>query len=389
MSGLSTSDWIGLGGLAMSVINKPDAPDTSGINAAAQSNAAIADRQQTLAEKQYADQMALFNEWKPMLTQQLQSSITAQQASTARSDQQWADYLKTWQPVEQQLATQSLNYATPGRQEQAATEAATGVAGQYDAARASSREDMIRAGLDPTSIATMEASGRLNEAKDKAGAANSARRTVESQGLAYLDNAARFGRNMTSTGLAAAGLAGQQGGQVQSGYGNLVSATGAPAASASPLFQSAVSANNSAGSLYGNAAGLDAEGSINNSNYWMGTVAGLGKLYGMAGGFTSSKKAKHIGKRVHTGKAGDAVEDAKVVKWSYKDGHGDGNTKDRMGPTAEDLHRAAPEVSDGKSVDAISMLGLHHAAVGGHNKRLRDQDKRLARIEKRIGLAAA
>ena len=283
MSGLSTSDWIGLGGLAMSVINKPDAPDTSGINAAAQSNAAIADRQQTLAEKQYADQMALFNEWKPMLTQQLQSSITAQQASTARSDQQWADYLATWQPVEKQLATQSLNYATPGRQEQAASEAASGVAGQYDAARASSREDMIRAGLDPTSIATMEASGRLNEAKDKAGAANSARRTVESQGLAYLDNAARFGRNMTSTGLAAAGLAGQQGGQVQSGYSSLVNATGAPAASASPLFQSAVSANNSSGSLYGNAAGLDAEGSINNSNYWLGTLGGIGKLYGMYG----------------------------------------------------------------------------------------------------------
>ena len=283
MSGLSTSDWIGLGGLAMSVINKPDAPDTSGINAAAQSNAAIADRQQTLAEKQYADQMALFNEWKPMLTQQLQSSITAQQASTARSDQQWADYLATWQPVEKQLATQSLNYATPGRQEQAASEAASGVAGQYDAARASSREDMIRAGLDPTSIATMEAPGRPNEAQDKAGAANSARRTVESQGLAYLDNAARFGRNMTSTGLAAAGLAGQQGGQVQSGYTSLVNATGAPAAAASPLFQSAVGANNSAGSLYGNAAGLDADGRINNSNYWLGTLGGIGKLYGMYG----------------------------------------------------------------------------------------------------------
>lgn len=389
MSGLSASDWIGLGGLAMSVINKPDAPDTSGINAAAQSNAAIAGRQQDLAEKQYADQMALFNEWKPMLTQQLQSSITAQQASTARSDQQWADYLKTWQPVEQQLAQKSLDYASPGRQAQAAQEAAGGVAAQYDTARSSGREDMIRAGLDPSAITSLESSGRLLEAKDKAGAANTARRTVESQGLAYLDNAAKFGRNMTSTGLAAAGLAGQQGGQVQSGYSSLVNATGAPAASASPLFQSAVSANNSSGSLYGNAAGMDAEGSINNSNYWLGTLGGVGKLYGMAGGFTSSKKAKHIGKKVDTGKAGDDVEDAKVVRWSYKDGHGDGNTKDRMGPTAEDLHRVSPEVSDGKSVDAISMLGLHHAAVGGHNKKLRDQDKRLARLEKRIGLAAA
>ena len=275
-SAMSTlGDWVNLGGLVNSVFNKPDAPDTSGMNAAAQANSAIAGRQQDLAEKQYADQMALFNEFKPMLVQQMQTAITEQGKSTARADDQWNNYLTTFRPAEQALVQKAMEYDTPGRREQAAQEAAGGVAGQYDTARASSREDMIRAGLDPSAMASMEASGRLIEAKDKAGAANTARRTVESQGLAYLDNAARFGRNMTSTGLAAAGLAGQQGAQAQQGYGTLANASAAPAAAAAPLFQSAVSANNSAGSLYGNIAGLQSAGELQNFNNTMGTLAGL------------------------------------------------------------------------------------------------------------------
>lgn len=275
-SAMSTfGDWIQLGGLVNSVFNRPDAPDTSGMNDAAQRNAAIAGRQQDLAEKQYADQMALFNEFKPMLVQQMQTAITEQGKSTARADDQWNNYLTTFRPAEQALVQKAMEYDTPGRREQAAQEAAGGVAGQYDTARASSREDMIRAGLDPSAMASMEASGRLIEAKDKAGAANTARRTVESQGLAYLDNAARFGRNMTSTGLAAAGLAGQQGAQAQQGYGTLANASAAPAAAAAPLFNSAVGANNSAGSLYGNIAGLQSAGELQNFNNTMGTLAGL------------------------------------------------------------------------------------------------------------------
>ena len=51
-----------------------------------------------------------------------------------------------------------------------------------------------------------------------------------------------------------------------------------------------------------------------------------------------------------------------------------------MGPTAESLRdTAGPAVSDGKRVDAIGMLGLHHAAIG-------DQGKRIERIEQQLGL---
>jgi hypothetical protein len=367
----------------------PAPPDTSGINNAAEKNAAVAARAQTLAEQQYADQLKLWNEWSPMLKDQLQKSIAAQDLSTQQSKDAWSDYTKTWQPVEQQLAKQSLEFASPGRANQEAATAQAGVAQQYDAARTSNTEDMIRAGLDPSAIASLNANSRLLQAKDTAVVGNNARRTVESQGLAYLDNAARFGRNMTSTGLAAAGLATQQGGAVQSGYGNLVQSQAAPTSQAIGQLGTVANINQGVGSLYSNAAGLDMQGAVNTSNFQLGSLGALAKLGGAYYGYTSSKKTKHRKGKVNGLAAADAVEKSGASRWSYKPGMGDGNTKARMGPMAEDLKRVAPEVSDGKTVDGIAMHGLHHAAIGGLNKKARDTDKRLAKIERRLSLADA
>lgn len=377
----NVKDYIQLGGLVASVAARPKAADTSGINDAARANAGIAERQQTLAEKQYADQLALFNEYKPLLTQQLQNTIAEQAKSTARSDQQWDDYTKTWLPIGQTLAQKSTDWASPGRMQQAAQEAQAGVATQYDTARQQSREQMIAAGLDPSTIATIQASTGALEAKDRAGAANTARRTVEQQGMAYLDNAARFGRNMTSIGLAAAGLAGQQGSQATNNYASLANASAAPAASANPLFNSAVGSNSSAGGLYGNAANINNQQSLQNYNQMMGTIAGVNQWY------QSSKKTKKVHGKVKGAAA--AVEKSGASRWSYKEGMGDGNTKERMGPMAEDLSRVAPSVSNGKVVDAIAMSGLHHAAIGENTRALREQNKRLKRIEKNLSLADA
>lgn len=397
MAGMTASDWINLGGLVYSVANRPDPVDTSGLEREAARAGNIADRQQTLAERQYADQLAIFNEFKPMLMQQIQGSLQDQSLSRQRSNQQWDDYMSTWRPAEQALAERSLNWATPGRMQAAADEASSAVAGQYDAQRSQATEDMIRAGLDPSSIAALTASGRALEAKDRAGAATSARRTVESQGMAYLDNAARFGRNMPSTGLAAAGLAGQQGQQVQSNYSGLVNASAAPATAASPLFSSAVNSGSSAGGLYRNIAGMQADSQQQQRDWDMGTLAGLNQWAGQGGAartgnsfggwFTSSKKTKRVGARVRNSL--QDVEDAKVMRWRYKEGEGDGNTKPRMGPMAEDLKRVAPEVSDGNRVDGVSLLGLHHAAIGEASSKLKKQAKKIAALERKMSLADA
>jgi hypothetical protein len=347
----------------------------------AQLQAEIANREIDLAEKQYTDQQALLAEYSPLLKDLIGKSVTAQDKATQQSDSAWADYTATWRPVEQKLAADSLAYASPGRQAQEAQRAASGVAQTFDQARADTRQALQSAGADATTIASLEAAGRLEEAKAKAGASDNARRDVEKAGLAYVDNAARFGRNMTSTGIATAQLAGASGGQAQGGYGALSAATAQPAAQAGALYGQAAKTAGASG--YMSLAAADAR---SNAYQQQGAVFGdlmgsAAQIYGMFG--TSSEKTKKVGKKVDGRKASDAVERTPSKEWSYKPGLGDGNTKPRMGPMAEGLREATGGVvSDGKMVDFIAMSGLHHAAIGDNSKRLR-------RIEKQLGLADA
>jgi len=373
-SNFKPGDWINLGGLVAAVATRPDAPDTSGINNAAQANADISQRYLDLSQRQYDDQLALFNEFKPLLMQQIQQSIASQTKSDQRSDAQWEDYLSTWRPVEQRLSQMTLDFANPARFEQEANRAASDATTQFDRARVDQRRALEMAGASQGKIATLEAAGRLAEAKGVAGAQSQARRDTEGRAMAYLDNASRFGRNMPSTGIQTAQLAGQQGAQAVGGFNNLSGAAQQPAQAAYQGLGGAMNANNSSASLFNQAAGLNMQGQVNTNNAVMGSFAGLNRWFG------SSEKTKKMGPTLAD--AGKKVAASPAKNWSYKPGEGDGNTKARMGPTAESLAAAAPEVSDGKRVDSIAMLGLHHGAIGEH-------EKRLARIEKALTLADA
>ena len=355
------------------------APDPA-IGEAAKSNSAIAGRVQDLAEKTYSDQQALLAEYSPLLKSLIQSNVDAQNKSTELSDAQWKSYTDTWQPIEQELAKQSLSWATPGRAQQEADRAASTTATQVDRATADGARTLQAAGASPEKVAAMQAAAGLSGAKAIAGAASGAYRDTEKAGLAYLDNAARFGRNMTSTGIATAQLSGQQGQAATSGIYGLQSATATPAASSGSLFSSAVGANTAAGhlGLANYNAQLQAQA---NNNAFTGDLLKAG--LGTAGMFFSSEELKDVGAEVDGKAASIMVEDSPAKEWAYRPGLGDGNTKRRMGPTAESLRDATDGVvSDGTQVDGIAMLGLHHAAIG-------NQSKRLKRIEKRLGLADA
>lgn len=287
--GMTASNWIDLAGLAMTgyMAGKQTAPqpaDTSGLNEAARTNAEIGKRQMDLAEKQYADSMALFEEFKPMLTEQIQQSITMQGKSIERSDEAWNFYNDTWKPVEQQLASRSLEMASPGRIAQESERAALETQGQYDAAMTESRRRLQMAGANPEKIAAIEAEGLLAAAKGVGGARGAARRDAENRAIAYLDNAAKFGRNMPSTSLATASLAGQQGQAATGGYGALASAATQPAAVTSNLYGAASNATSSAGSLFSSLASHDLATQISQANAKLGGLGAGVQLYGMLNG---------------------------------------------------------------------------------------------------------
>ena len=389
---ITDADLMAIGACSIDLGSDAPQPDPL-IGEAALKNSEIASRVQDLAEKSFDSQQSLLAEYSPLLKSLIQSNVDAQKTSTDQSAAQWKSYTDTWQPIESELAKQSLSWATPGRYQQEADRAASTTATQVDRATADGARALQAAGASPEKVAAMQAAAGLSGAKAIAGAASGAYRDTEKAGLAYLDNAARFGRNMTSTGIATAQLAGQQGQAASSGVYGLQSATGAGAAQAGSLFSQAVGANSAAGQL--GLANYNAQLQASQANNgFLGDIIGAGAgllgatktasgsgLGSIAGLFAmSTEKVKDVGGEIDGASASEAVEKSPAKEWAYKPGLGDGNTKQRMGPTAESLRDAtAGVVSDGEKVDMIAMAGLHHAAIG-------DQSKRLKRIEKRLGL---
>lgn len=269
--------------------------------------------------------------------------LNEQALASQRGKDLWADYTNIWKPAQQKFAETAMNYDTAGRREQAAQEASGLVATEYDQKRSAATRDMQMAGVDPSTISALGAASQAWEAKDRAGAQNAARDNVEKTGLNLLKGVVDQGNTVLN----------QSTDQSRVATGNAGTATNV----------------------------LNSQGNVQNTNTanrnaMIGDLFGAGlQAYGM---YTSSKKTKHVGGKVDGLAAAKAIEKSPAKRWAYKKGEGDGNTKQRMGPMAEDLKREAPQVSNGKQVDGIAQLGLHHAAIGGLSKRLE-------RIEKKLG----
>jgi hypothetical protein len=161
--------------------------------------------------------------------------ITEQTRNSNRSEDMWQNYLATFRPLEQKLATAAANYDTPERRDRAATEAVGLVSSSYDQQRQEAERDMVRAGLDPSTIQALGASSRLTQAKDEAGAANKARRDTEATGLNLVNSVANFGRGNANLGLQAANTA-----TANTSVANSAATTGANAQNQNTQYQNSI-----------------------------------------------------------------------------------------------------------------------------------------------------
>lgn len=366
-----------IGGAAMNASAKKGAGAANAQTAAAAEAAAadreIASRQVALAEQQYADQKALLDQYAPLFKQQIELSTREQAKSLERGDMQWEDFQRYFQPAESELARRSLEYDTPARREAAAQQAAGQVADQFDLSRQAMNRSLESTGAMPGGgqMLALENASRIEEAKAAAGAANNARQAIEDKGLAYLDNAARFGRNMPSTGLQAAGLAGQQGQQAQGAYGSLSAATAAPVQYAAPLFGQAVQSTTAAGNLHLGAA----ENLFNTSKFVTEqTLGGMQAGARIGGMVASSKEWKDETGDVDPKQALDSLEHAPVKRWRYK-----GDDTEHIGRYAEDIPGGP---MGGKAIDVVSELGLHHASIVGVSKKVDDLAKEVRAMKR-------
>lgn len=254
-----------------------DAPDMSGVNQAAVANAEIGREQLALAREQMAKAEVRQAEFDPIFKKILQSSLDQQQLGAEQSAAQWKSYKDTWQPLEQKMATTAANFDTPERRAAEAEAAAADVGIQYGAQQQALDRDLNRSNTTVSSgkSLALRAGAALDQAKATASAQGNARRQVEQAGIALVDNAAKFGRNMTSTGIETARLSLGAGQAAQGTMGQQVATNNAALAPAQSFFQGATGANSSAGNLLLGVAGVQQQTNAANQEM-MGSLVGSG-----------------------------------------------------------------------------------------------------------------
>lgn len=378
-------------------MGKSKSPNMSGVNQAARENAALGREQLALAREQYADDKVRQAEFDPIFKKILQSSLEQQDLSAEQSAEQWKSYRDTWQPLEAKLAKQASEFDTPQRREAEAAAAAADVGIQYGQQERALERDLARSNTSLSSgkALAMKSGMALAQARDTASAQGNARRQVEQAGIALVDNASRFGRNMTSTGIETARLSLGAGQSAGGAMGQQQSIINSGLAGAQGFYQGAVGANSSAGNLLLGAAQLKQQNNQFNAGFQqelLGAALGGGAAYmsGGSAGLTSflaasSKTLKDVEGDVDPDAALQAVKDTPVKAWRYKKGLGDGDTRLRIGPMAEDVAQTTG-VGDGKTIDMITELGTLRAAVQSLAKKVEDQPEKASTAPRRLTL---
>lgn len=382
-----------------------DAPDMSGVNAAAKENADIA--REALAWYKQKDAQAA-----PLRDEAARKAIEVadqQLASSKTQDalaQDYADYNKTtYRPLEQGIVADATSYDTPERRQEAATAAIADVNSAGAAMRDARARRLAAEGINPGSTRAMAALDGLDveQAKASAGAARQARLGVETTGFARRMDAASLGRGLASSQATSAGLALQAGNSGVQNANLPVTNANQGTSTYGQGFGTAVSANNSSGSLYGQAA--SAQAAANNSGLWgaLGNVAGqfAGSSAGSAGiaGLLgmSDENVKTDIEPTDPEQALHEVTSTPVSNWKYDPAKmaangvsmPAGGEGENTGPMAQDVQAtmggdAAP---GGKQINLVTMNGKLMAAVQALDKKVNNIAAKLAGGQLQAGAA--
>lgn len=270
-----------------------------------------------------------------------------------------ARYQGTFQPLEDQYIADAKAVANPtvmgANADGRAAQAAADVRQQFDLQRGAQTRQLTAMGVNPASGrfgATSAGAGQA-EALAVAGASNMAKRQSLTEDRARADamtaNTINLGKGLAVNPGTSMGLSN--------------SAAGAG-------FQGAMSG-------YGQQSNILQTDYNNRMDAWKTKQQGLAGLAGglgsIAGAFLSSKDAKE-NKTPVEGALG-AVRKMPVEAWDYKQGMGDGGR--HIGPYAEDFH-AATGMGDGKTIDAMSLIGVTLGAVRELDRKVSAMTERAA-----------
>lgn len=380
--------------------SEPEAPDYSGIASANEKSAQLA---KEAADNQLAFSKEQYDFLKPYIQKQLQTGqdVAAQQQTDAakasgRADQQWSQYQTTFQPIEEKMAQEAMDYGNAADQERSAGQAATDVTQQFQSQRAAAQRQLTSMGVKPNAGTFMAANREMDasEAAARAAAMTGTRQAVKDKGVSLRAGAAAFGRNQTNTAGQQVGLSTGSGSAATQSAGAGVGSTMAAGSQVAGGYGAQIGAANSAVQANLGLGGLMNSAYGNQAQMYGSQMAGLGQLMGTAAGFygkpqgsgavASSRDFKESKAPVDTGDAVEAFKRLDVDSWKYRDGIADGGR--HVGPYAEDVQRELGEevAPGGKQIDMISMSGAQTAAIKGLAERLDEQDATIEALTARL-----
>jgi hypothetical protein len=261
------------------------------IGEAAKQNADIAASMRDIAKDQLAWERERADKQDPLVEKVVNQQLQSGQDNADRATEQWNIYKTLFQPMEQRMVDDANNFDSPERQDMLAAQAGADTSRSYQAMQDQNAREMGRLGVNPNSgkFAAITNETGLAQAKDTAGAMNSARQAAITQGMALRQGAAQFGRNMPATGLSADSTALNAG---NSAVGNLNASNQAHNASmnsAAQWFGGAQAGNSSAANI---GLGLY-QGQLQGAQMKQDALSGIGSLIGtlgMAGGMAMARK---------------------------------------------------------------------------------------------------
>lgn len=374
--------------------HEQDAPDTSGQNAVAASSVALSADQLAWAKQVYAEQAPARDAAATRANALSDAQLAATQQQTQIAANAENQYTTTFQPLENQMASDAAGYDTPERRQAAAAAAAGGIESQVSAQRDASERALARQGVDPSSGKALGLAGAQNiaAAAAKAGAATQAERNVETVGAAKVADAVNLGRGIASSQATSAQLALAQGNSSVANSTTGLADTASGTGLVSGGYSGALSGLATAGSIYGSVANEQAAANSANSSIF----GGLGSVVGQYAGSTSGSKAitslisdknqKRGRKPASTKSSLKGLRDLKVEKWQYKPGSAaDDGGRDHVGPMAQDVQRGLGDAAapGGTTLDPVSLHGHTIAAI---QELAKGQEKLAGQVK---GLASA
>ena len=302
-------------------------------------------------------------------------------------------YKRTFQPIEDKIASDAANWDSEERMTEEAAKAKGTVLSNIQAQRESRNRELASMGVNPASgrSASARNTDSINAALAATQAENGARDGVRQQAQQLRSNAATLGQNINANGMQATNL-----GLASAGLGTTNASLGLNAGSTAlgnSLSNQASWSNNSnimSSGFQGAMSGYGNQANILNAQYgnqlsaWsakqQSDAAGFGGLMSgvgtMAGAMMmSSRKLKEDKKPIPDG-ALDAMNSMPVQSWKYKDGVADGGY--HIGPYAEDFQKATGK-GDGTSIPIVDAIGVTMKAVQELDQKVEKLGRGLAR----------